>query len=630
MKDRFVLFLAGLAIIAATAHASPIPAKTSSPPPPNDSVNNAQVETGYHWYAYGVTRGATHENREDGKAIWYSWTAPASGVAVVNNWNEHRPFGSFSVFTGTIPAALKPVRPLMRDRMSAAFITTLGTTYLVSAERQSPPNDGAADFTLELVLKTLALTQPKGDYNTAHPIPLSIATTELPSMVESVKYYVLPFPLGEGSPILVAESDSPPYSALWTNAPPGDWFVYAELKRTDDYVLDTELSEIHLRFSNDNFADRTVLTGANTNVNYSVADATIEAGEPAANSNMLTGDIWFSWTAPAAGNVFIPHIYGNMAEAIHVFTGDTLATLSGPIATMDNAGNDVPVHVAAGETLQIAVFDLGSLSLTFYGSPTNDSFASATLLSGTNVSLTGNILAATREPGESVPSGAGGHTTWYAWTAPTNGMLVLQGGFTDGGSSGPLVVTMYTGNSLASLTGVATNDLGIIVFSDTACVPVRGGTTYKISLDNSSAVWEVGNLGDFSLQLSFAPAPTNDDFVNRFELIGDDTYFDYTSLGASTELGEPGDGACSLWWTWTAPHSGTAMVSGILYTPLWGNAYTGTTLAGLSLVGSRNGYFYWDVQGGQTYQIQILTPGPELITARLHLHYYTYGTPIEP
>jgi hypothetical protein len=604
-----------LVIVAASAHASPTPANTSLLPPPNDSINHAQAETGYDWYAYGVTRRATHQRGEDGNAIWYSWTAPASGVAVVNNWNENRPFGSFSIFTGTNPASLKRVKPLIQGPLSETFIAILGTTYQVSAERKPLPNDGAADFTLELLLKTLVLTEPQGEYNTVRPVPLSIVTTELPSMVESVKYYALPIPLGGASPVLIAESDSPPYSASWTNAIPGHWYVYAELTRTDDYVLDTANSEISLRFSNDNFADRIVLTGSNTNITGSIAEATIEAGEPAANSNMLTGDIWYSWTAPAAGNVFIPHIYGNMAEAIHVFTGNTLATLSGPIA---------------GETLQIAVFDLGSLSLAFYGSANNDNFGSATLLSGTNVSLTGNILTATTQPGESVPSGSGGHTVWYTWTAPTNGMLVLKGGFTDGGSIGPLVVTMYTGNSLASLTGVATNDLGIIVYSDTACVPVLGGTTYKISLDNSSAVWEVGNLGDFGLQLSFAPAPPNDDFASRFELIGDDTHFDYTSLGANTEPGEPGGGACSLWWTWTAPLSGTVMISGILYTPLWGNAYTGNTLAGLSLVGSRNGYFYWDVQGGQTYQIQIETPGPGVTTAGLHLHYWSYGTPIEP
>jgi hypothetical protein len=617
MKGAFTFCLATLAITAASTQAFQTLARANPLPPPNDLFSNAEVETGYDWYAYGVTKGATHQRREVGNAIWYSWTAPASGPAVVLNWNQQRPFGSFSVYTGTNPAALKLVKPVGQNRLGFLFMATMGTRYHLSAQREPAP-DYFVDFTMELLLTTVALTQPTGNFKSSDAIPLSIVTTELPSMVESVKYYGQTFPLGYGSPMLIAESDSPPYSAVWTNSSPGHWFIYAELTRTDSNVLDTANSEIRIRPYNDDFADRKVLTGSNINVNDSVAEATVEPGEPDVNLHTSTGDIWYTWTAPDAGYVFIPNIYAN------IFTGSTLATLSGPITTTDNAYNDVPFAVSAGETLQIAIFDTGSFSLTYYGIPANDNFASATVLSGTNTALIGNNRAATTEPGEPVPAGTGGHTVWFTWMAPMNGTLIVEGNYTDGGSSGPLVATVYTGEDLTNLVAMSTNGLG------TAYIPVLGGTTYHIALDNTSTNWEVGNLGDFALQLSLYPAQPNDDFANRIELTGNAAYFDYSSLGASIEPGEPNDGFSSLWWTWTAPYDGTAMVSGVQYSPVQGNTYTGDSLTNLVLVASKDVYFYWGAQAGKTYQIAITSPWLGQILAGLHLHYYTNGTPIEP
>lgn len=622
MKGKLTFCLTALIITAASAQTSKTLASKNPPPPPNDLFSNAQVETGYHWYAYGVTKGAEHEKHEKGKAIWYSWTAPASGPVVIYNWNEQKPVGSFRVYTGANPTALKPVKPIKsvkQNQFSFLFIAVMGTTYHVSAERK-PSRDSSVDFTMELRLTTLALTQPTNNYKSSDTIPLSIVTTELPAMVESVKYYGHTFPLGYGPPTLIAESDSPPYSAVWTNSSPGYWYIYAELTRTDGFVLDTANSGIHIRPYNDDFADRGILVGTNFNIDYTVTEATVERGEPTMNSNMLSGDIWYQWTAPADGYVFVPHIYGNMEEGLHIFTGSTLSTLSGPISSIDNARNDIPFAVSAGETLQFAVFDVGSLSLTYYGTPANDNFASASELSETNTALIGNNRAATTEPGEPVPPGTGGHTIWYTWTAPINGTLILTGNYTDGGSSGPLVVTVYTGEELTNL-----------VAAGSAYTPVLGGTTYHIAVDNTVTNWEVGNLGDFALQLLLYPAQPNDDFANRIELTGNDAYFNYSSLGASIEPEEPDDGFSSLWWTWTAPYDGTAMISGVQYSPVRGYTYTGNSLDNLVLVGAKgDAYFYWSAQAGQTYQIAITSPGQGLLTDGLHLHYYTNGTPIEP
>ncbi len=118
MKAGISACLVALAMTAARGQTTQTLARTNPPPPPNDLFSNAQVETGYHWYAYGVTKGATHQRGEARKGIWYSWTAPASGPAIIRNWNEYRPFGSFSVYTGSKPLALKRVKPIKHNRLN--------------------------------------------------------------------------------------------------------------------------------------------------------------------------------------------------------------------------------------------------------------------------------------------------------------------------------------------------------------------------------------------------------------------------------------------------------------------------------------------------------------------------------
>ncbi|MGN6642616.1 MAG: hypothetical protein ACTHKU_06405, partial [Verrucomicrobiota bacterium] len=388
MKPGFSLMLVMLALAAAHTQATQQTPPQDPPPPPNDLFSNAQVETGYHWYAYGVTKGAMRQKKEVGKAIWYTWTSPASGPAIVRNWNEEKPFGSFNVFTGTNPAALKRVKAFKKDKLNFLFEAGMGTTYYFSAQRKPDP-DSYVDFVMDLELTTLLLTEPTNNSNYKAPeaIPLSIVTTEIPSMIASVKYY--------GAPTPIVAPNSPPYSAVWTNSVPGHWFIHAELTRTDGLVLNTAASEIRVRPENDDFADRKVLVGTNINIAEGVAEATLEPGEPAGNYSMYSGNIWYEWTAPGDGYVHIPHVYGNLEEGLSVFTGTTLATLQGPIPTIDSARNDMLIPVSAGETLVIAVFDPGNLSIAYYPTPENDSIASATELAGTNLVVNGNNRAAT-------------------------------------------------------------------------------------------------------------------------------------------------------------------------------------------------------------------------------------------
>jgi PASTA domain len=59
--------------------------------------------------------------------------------------------------------------------------------------------------------------------------------------------------------------------------------------------------------------------------------------------------------------------------------------------------------------------------------PANDDFADAQLLSGPRGSVEVDLTEATKEPGEPDHAGnPGGHSVWYRWIAPANGMVTLD------------------------------------------------------------------------------------------------------------------------------------------------------------------------------------------------------------
>src|SRR5690606_8029362 len=59
--------------------------------------------------------------------------------------------------------------------------------------------------------------------------------------------------------------------------------------------------------------------------------------------------------------------------------------------------------------------------------------------------------------------------------------------------------------------------------------------------------------------------PENDLFANRITLTGREATAQGSTLHATPETGEPGHGSwdarASVWWTWTAPQDGTAIIT---------------------------------------------------------------------
>jgi mucin-19 len=133
--------------------------------------------------------------------------------------------------------------------------------------------------------------------------------------------------------------------------------------------------------------------------------------------------------------------------------------------------------------------------------PPNDAFANAIALSGTNFSVSGSNVGATKEPGEPNHAGnPGGSSVWWSWTAPVNGTMTLN----TLGSSFDTLLAVYKGTSVSSLTSLGSDDDYANVRQSLVVFGAKAGTTYRFAVDG----YNNGNgavSGAIQLNLAWAP-----------------------------------------------------------------------------------------------------------------------------
>ncbi|MBW8781294.1 MAG: putative Ig domain-containing protein [Verrucomicrobia bacterium] len=272
--------------------------------------------------------------------------------------------------------------------------------------------------------------------------------------------------------------------------------------------------------------------------------------------------------------------------------------------------------------------------------PLNDKFANATairlssspfdslgVVGPSRATVTGSNVGATKEAGEPDHAGfAGGHSVWWTWVAPDNGVVTIDtAGSTIAGTTLPLDTTLavYTGLSVDTLVVKAyDDDASATLVTSKVSFSVIKNQIYRIAVDGYSTV--TGsivlnvNLGPdtrINLQKSFT---ANDDFVDRASLAGDYLLATGDSYLATIETGETALGGYgsviygtlnSIWYTWTAPTSGTVSI-----------ATTETT----------HDHFFWlyyytiiDVYEGDT--LDTLTPAVDPVTL-LDISNFAYST----
>ncbi|MEY2463339.1 MAG: hypothetical protein QOH64_1477, partial [Acidimicrobiaceae bacterium] len=359
--------------------------------------------------------------------------------------------------------------------------------------------------------------------------------------------------------------------------------------------------------ANDAFVSAELLTGATATSTGTNVEATKETGEP---NHYTTGghSIWYRWVAPADGVATVDTQGSSFDTTLAVYTGLTVDGLT-PTASNDDyygATSRVRFGVTGGQTYMIAVdgyySSRGSVTLHVASgpSPANDAFAGAQTLAGEQSSGTGENANATTEPGEPYHGGYGQRSIWYSWTAPYTGAAAVD----TAGSNFNTVLAVYTGDNVASLISVASNDNASSV-TTTSRVTFRAteGVTYRIAVAGNG---DIG--GSVAVNLVLRALPENDLFDNATALPGDaDLTVAGRNDGASAEPGEPSHygfnpARGSVWFSWTAPHSGSATINASSSFGTVVAAYSGTQVGGLTRIAN---------------QAQPGNPGPSQIRVRV-------------
>ena len=175
----------------------------------------------------------------------------------------------------------------------------------------------------------------------------------------------------------------------------GDWKL--EISRgevTTAQVFKPEILETYnfvLPSSNDNFVNRIILSGNSGSSTGNNVGATTESGEPIQSGT--TNSVWWSWTAPASGNIVFDTINSSFDTYLYVYTGNSVNSLT-LITSNDDIGggslaSKVSFAVTAGTTYYIAVdgyqSNTGNITLNY-------SFTSSTSTSNTAPTLTDTVV----------------------------------------------------------------------------------------------------------------------------------------------------------------------------------------------------------------------------------------------
>ena len=567
--------------------------------------------------------------------VWYSWTAPHSGVARV--WAEG-PQQFIDIFRGE---TLQTLTRCVTDH-GGLFRIEEGQVYQIGVAGWFPFEE---PHPAQSILRIEAYQLPVNE-NFANRLPLPGASVTVPASnftfaaLEPGEPRHVTYGAGRSvwwtwtapaSGVVSLRTTGHTFTtaiAAYTGtdlatltevaagayAPPG-FFAFAGVSyqiAVDVYGGDYGFFDLHLDFTpmprapNDDFANR-LRIGLGT-IRGSNTAATREPNEPMHRDSPGQRSVWYAWTSPGFGRLGVFATSASFYPLVAVYTGGSLAALTTPTGS----GSDSSFYclVQPGVEYQIAVDGMSGangpfeLALDYVPPPGNDNFANRIAIQGFPVTRQGSNTFATAEPGEprhfSNPNFNFSNSVWYTWTAPVNGLVTADVRPPPEQSFDWNIAGVYTGNAVDALTLVVNG-------SSSVTWQAQQGVTYQIAVDG---YWQA------SFTLRLLGPPPNNHFADRIPLTGATNLLTASNVGATLEPFEPAintfdPGGRSVWWTWIAPADGEAELQvsehrpGPDLQPLLG-IYSGTTLNGLSLLSrSRNGRVRFFVSAGAVYQIQV-------------------------
>jgi hypothetical protein len=361
---------------------------------------------------------------------------------------------------------------------------------------------------------------------------------------------------------------------------------------------------------NNNFANRTPISGTTATLTGSNVGATKETGEPNHYGNSGGKSVWWSWTAPSSGSIQIDTIGSNFDTIMGVYTGSSVSTLTMVASDDDNGGNmtsKVRFNAVAGTVYQIAVdgYNYGSgaasgnivlhVSLTPVAAPVLNVSATSLTLPTTTQGTAGAATSFT-----ATGSGLSANAS-VTVVAPSGCQISLNG------SSG--FANMLTLSANGSGTLPSTQIYARI--SASATTNVSGVVSLNDSIDNCS------KLLPASGSVTPVSGPANNNFANRTSVTGTSATMTSTNVGATKETGEPNhygnSGGKSVWWSWTAPSNGSVQIDtiGSSFDTIMG-VYTGSSVSALTTVagdddngGNMTSKVRFNAVAGTVYQIAV-------------------------
>jgi len=354
------------------------------------------------------------------------------------------------------------------------------------------------------------------------------------------------------------------------------------------------------------FADRVDMTIPYYHFDGDAYGASDEVGEPLPDP-ALTNTLWWRFVAPSDGLLSVQATSTLFSPVLTLYQGANFSSMVvvptlGPPYSPQNTGN-FPVAAGVEYSLQLAAgytysggFSLDSQFSAQSIASTNDAFADAAPVTGTNLTYYGDFSAATSEAGE--PASPAGNTVWVAWASPYTGHASYA--IYSGANNGRPYVQGFTGPSLTQLQPLATNHTGFLAFAGDVCYFQFSGS---------------GNTFFFALTETPFTTPPNDNFTNAMLVLGPGAGFGPSSVvGATMEPGEPAHmGATpekSVWWTWQAPEYGQFSITsyGSLATNVLIAVYTGDSVAALTLVTKATNFVRFPVTSSQMYRVAAAVP----------------------
>ncbi|HYV33005.1 MAG TPA: immunoglobulin domain-containing protein, partial [Candidatus Binatia bacterium] len=171
-----------------------------------------------------------------------------------------------------------------------------------------------------------------------------------------------------------------------------------------------------------------------------------------------------------------------------------------PIAGVQLSDGGTYTVVVAND-LDAITSDPALLLLDLPPVPAGDNFVDRITLSGISGMVSGSNSSATAEAGEPNLAGKrGGHSVWYVWTAPADGVAT----FRTTGSTFDTLLGVYNGTAVTNLTPVASDDDRGGFFASGVSFNTVLGTEYEIAIDGFGGAmgnfvfsWEVVHTGQF-------------------------------------------------------------------------------------------------------------------------------------